>query len=689
MIYGGDKYGDIPVMKLFSEPIMQASIAAAKDLYDQGIKRADDNAKKYGDFFSPIPKDVDFWYNNTMQPVNRGLDWMARNGISPDSAEGRSIMSRIISNVPASQLATIRQSAEAGKQYQKNAAILRASGKYSQAFEDFVHGGKNLNNWDTSKDGAWTDTSPYEYETLSEYAGKPLEGIAEVSLTPDQAKSIFGSAYKPGHNYTGVTRDMAATAFANWEAGVAGTPLYDFYKYQTRQRLQKAGALDNLTKDQQDALVDKQFTKEALDATVKHWNKYHDLGMTDEAKAALQLQNDLTKQHDQQAFDKWKTQYTESQQNNRQSAALSAQLKLAGYTTDSNGNIVPASNNNQKLGYGAYDELEKIYATRAINDANDYQKHLASLRTNIGNRIRSIKNTTIRGRAYNAWNTILNELKSGKKSLYQISKDAHKFIDKHPGDKYSSSTNYVINDMFRYLWAGSGQKGSISDQFFSQRSGVPSRTNADGTTRSEHEIMRDVLSNFINRSVNNMGHYTSDMSPLNPIAINSNQQQILGDDVHYTGLIANGTMSNTGFKHNSITKQIDRALRGALASNGTTAYYGIGTINRFDSPFIVNHKGQRKRIAMGTQYVVLDNNASKAILDILQKNDQNASDYGITAVGDGVKIKIPVTKIAETTGPIRDSINQETYKRIGGQNLATQAMIPTQQVGLAYSVENY
>lgn len=317
MIYGGDKYGDIPVMKLFSEPIMQASIAAAKDLYDQGIKRADDNAKTYGDFFSPISKDVDFWYNNTMQPVNKGLDWMARNGISPDSAEGRSIMSRIISNVPASQLATIKQSAEAAKQYQKNAAILRASGKYSQAFEDFVHGGKNLNNWDTSKDGAWTDTSPYEYETLSEYAGKPLEGIAEISLTPDQAKSIFGSAYKPGHNYTGVTRDMAATAFANWEAGVAGTPLYDFYKYQTRQRLQKAGALDNLTPDQQDALVDKQFTKEALDATVKHWNKYHDLGMTDEAKAAMTFKYDMAKQRDQQAFERWKVQTTENGANYR------------------------------------------------------------------------------------------------------------------------------------------------------------------------------------------------------------------------------------------------------------------------------------------------------------------------------------------------------------------------------------
>ena len=44
---------------------MMASINAAKDMYEKGVEQIKDFNKQYGDFFSPIQSDMD-WYNKNV-----------------------------------------------------------------------------------------------------------------------------------------------------------------------------------------------------------------------------------------------------------------------------------------------------------------------------------------------------------------------------------------------------------------------------------------------------------------------------------------------------------------------------------------------------------------------------------------------------------------------------------------------
>ena len=297
MIVGGDRAIEMPVKDLYNTQLMLASINAAKDIYDYGQKRMDDFQKTYGDFYSPIAKDVDYWYNNTIKKVGDVIDYLYRNGIDPTrSAEGRAIIQRTIRESPVGELAKIKQSSEAGKTYQKNAAILKAAGKFSQQFETFRMNGKNLSNWDTAKDGVWTEVSPMEYQTLHDFALPSVQNTQERALADSEAQKLFGSSYNPNHMYTGVMRDDVKTAFSNQIAGMAGNDLLEYYKYLTRQRLQQEPGFNALSPSEQENAINDRLADEAVDSTIKEWNKKHDLGMTKEAELKLNDYYDAQKQ---------------------------------------------------------------------------------------------------------------------------------------------------------------------------------------------------------------------------------------------------------------------------------------------------------------------------------------------------------------------------------------------------------
>jgi len=47
--------------------------------------------------------------------------------------------------------------------------------------------GKNLSNWDTAKDGVWTEVSPMEYQTLHDFALPSVQNTPERALTGSEA----------------------------------------------------------------------------------------------------------------------------------------------------------------------------------------------------------------------------------------------------------------------------------------------------------------------------------------------------------------------------------------------------------------------------------------------------------------------------------------------------------------------
>ena len=65
MIYARDQWVQLPVKDIYDSQIMMASISAAKDMYEKGVEQIKDFNKQYGDFFSPIQSDMD-WYNKNV-----------------------------------------------------------------------------------------------------------------------------------------------------------------------------------------------------------------------------------------------------------------------------------------------------------------------------------------------------------------------------------------------------------------------------------------------------------------------------------------------------------------------------------------------------------------------------------------------------------------------------------------------
>jgi len=84
------------------------AINAARDMYNRGEKKLDDFYEKYGDFTSPIQKDIDS-YNTIIGGVKQGInDIYARGGDPLRNAQDRAEMMALIRNVPVDKINKLR-----------------------------------------------------------------------------------------------------------------------------------------------------------------------------------------------------------------------------------------------------------------------------------------------------------------------------------------------------------------------------------------------------------------------------------------------------------------------------------------------------------------------------------------------------------------------------------------------------
>lgn len=181
MIYGQDEPVLFPVADLYDSGMMGAYLSAVKEQYEQGRKDMENFVSKYGDFTSPIQSDVEFWNNNTMGPVVDMVNEMYANGIDPTrNPEARAMLLSRMRNVPYAKLNQMRQSAAAANEYLKNMADLAKQNLYNSDYENFLlssQGLPNLQNWDSSRNGIWNRTSPYEYKDLNAATSKWFDNV--------------------------------------------------------------------------------------------------------------------------------------------------------------------------------------------------------------------------------------------------------------------------------------------------------------------------------------------------------------------------------------------------------------------------------------------------------------------------------------------------------------------------------
>lgn len=197
MIYAGDPWVQMPVKDLYDTQIMAMSINAAKDMYEKGQKQMEDFYTKYGDFISPIQKDMDWYNKNVTGKAQSLINYLYQNGVDPlRSAEGRAAISQLIYSMPVGDIAKLKQSAQNAQAYNKAKVELQAKGLYNPLLDQYE--GINMSEYSTLGDGqnpgmgVWNRMSPTPYQNMAVFSKDYFDNI----------KPFTRSASKNGISYT-------------------------------------------------------------------------------------------------------------------------------------------------------------------------------------------------------------------------------------------------------------------------------------------------------------------------------------------------------------------------------------------------------------------------------------------------------------------------------------------------------
>ena len=273
MIYSKDQWIQLPTQDLYDSQIMLASINAARDMYEKGLQETKEFNKLYGDFTSPIARDVDYWYDNTLKPVRDAINYMYDKGIDPTrSAEGRALIQKLINQAPVAKLNQIRQSAKIADEYVKNRGTMQANGLYDPGFEQFALRDQygrpvDLSTWSTIDDGTWERTAPYKYESLYDYTSPMFKDLKPHELTKAEVEGFKGWTYDPRYQYQGITKEDLERVTGERIPGVQNDTLYKYYRDRAADvvRKQYIAAGKNPAEITQDE-IDRQFVQDVIQA---------------------------------------------------------------------------------------------------------------------------------------------------------------------------------------------------------------------------------------------------------------------------------------------------------------------------------------------------------------------------------------------------------------------------------------
>lgn len=204
MIYAYDQYTPLPVQSIYDTQMMLASIGAAKDMYEKGLQEMKDFKNEYGNFLSPIAKDIEWYDKNVTGKVRDAINTMYANGIDPiRSAEGRAALSRIINQIDPAAVNFRKQRAANALAMQKNIDDLKAKGLYNEAFSNSL--GENPNNWAEDFIGTTSATPYMDYEQkyghlfdkmgfeYDEEESKKHPGMIVMTKNKDRMRNILSS----------------------------------------------------------------------------------------------------------------------------------------------------------------------------------------------------------------------------------------------------------------------------------------------------------------------------------------------------------------------------------------------------------------------------------------------------------------------------------------------------------------
>lgn len=218
MIYQYDSALAAPTMDIYDTGMLKSYIDAVKDDYNRGLAEQKEFMTKYGDFSSPIAKDVEWWNNTVNKPIQ---DFMARSaeaGIDMRSPEFRMALNQLTNRMPYAEMNLRKQYAKNAEEYKKNRDYLIRQGKFNADFERNRLGGHTLEDWDTSTLGGWNATSPEMLTDLTTFAKDATKGLKPSYIRSDSK-----------YDYTGVSDEKVRKTIGDKMQDFLNTPSGQYY----------------------------------------------------------------------------------------------------------------------------------------------------------------------------------------------------------------------------------------------------------------------------------------------------------------------------------------------------------------------------------------------------------------------------------------------------------------------------
>lgn len=590
MIYSKDQWIQLPTKDLYDSQIMLASINAARDMYEKGLQETKEFNKLYGDFTSPIARDVDYWYDNTLKPVRDAINYMYDKGIDPTrSAEGQALIQKLINQAPVAKLNQIRQSAKIADEYVKNRGTMQANGLYDPGFEQFALRDQygrpvDLSTWSTIDDGTWERTAPYKYESLYDYTSPMFKDLKPHELTKAEVQS-FGVKYDPRYQYQGISKGDLERITGERIPGVQNETLYKYYRDRAADvvRKQYIAAGKNPAEITQDE-IDRQFVQDVIQA-----NSARIMEPTKSAdQFAVMAQgqaNDMQKLRFQQdredaRFNKDLTyKYWADQQ------ATGRAMIAAGLNPNTGAPL--KGSGNESIARGVYDRLLDDVAT---NLQQRDEKYLASFKAKANNTysafLRAHQNSPVHDNSGRAWTgrRMANHYfdvarKKGYKAAEKwLVKNFNKSWHRAKGTAFWRSFDQYRIARKEYEMPG----GKHRAEYIGEQQGI------SGTHLNDADINRAFQDYLIQRDAASAATLRSAI-PMSEVKDKNgkvqNYQGIIGPETTLATIGKVLVVTGMGYSYKTPERKLDRAIKGLTFTiapgDVNTAQYGAGTGLRY------------------------------------------------------------------------------------------------------------
>lgn len=590
MIYSKDQWIQLPTKDLYDSQIMLASINAARDMYEKGLQETKEFNKLYGDFTSPIARDVDYWYDNTLKPVRDAINYMYDKGIDPTrSAEGRALIQKLINQAPVAKLNQIRQSAKIADEYVKNRGTMQANGLYDPGFEQFALRDQygrpvDLSTWSTIDDGTWERTAPYKYESLYDYTSPMFKDLKPHELTKAEVQS-FGVKYDPRYQYQGISKGDLERITGERIPGVQNETLYKYYRDRAADvvRKQYIAAGKNPAEITQDE-IDRQFVQDVIQA-----NSARIMEPTKSAdQFAVMAQgqaNDMQKLRFQQdredaRFNKDLAYKYWADQQATERAMISAEL-------NPNTGAPLSGSGNESIARGVYDRLLDDVAT---NLQQRDEKYLASFKAKANNTysafLRAHQNSPVHDNSGRAWTgrRMANHYfdvarKKGYKAAERwLVKNFNKSWHRAKGTAFWRSFDQYRTARKEYEMPG----GKHRAEYIGEQQGI------SGTHLNDADINRAFQDYLIQRDAASAAILMSAI-PMSKVKDKNgkvqNYQGIIGPETTLATIGKVLVVTGMGYSYKTPERKLDRAIKGLTFTiapgDVNTAQYGAGTGLRY------------------------------------------------------------------------------------------------------------